>query len=263
MPATLAAAGIHAGYPGVDVLSGVDLILREGDAPLGLIGPSGVGKTTLIDVLHGRIKPTQGRVLFDGRDVARKRGPGVKEFRAAVRFVSQYSLTVTDPRETVSSRLKAASKIARRAGRTHHVAPGELLASTGLTPEFLDRRAMTLSGGERQRLALATALATRPKILVLDEPLTAIDPGARVQVARKLKETIERLGMGVLVASHDLELIARLCPEVAFLAGGEIVERGPLPQVLKKSSHPDVRDLAEYAPVGRTVSGKQDSPFWP
>lgn len=249
MPATLAAAGIHAGYPGVDVLKGVDLTLREGDAPLGLIGTSGVGKTTLIDVLHGRIKPAQGRVLFDGRDVARKRGPGVKEFRAAVRFVSQYSLTVTDPRETVASRLKAASKTARRAGRTHHVAPEELLASTGLTTDFLHRRAMTLSGGERQRLALATALATRPKILVLDEPLTAIDPGARVRVARQLKGTIEKLGMGVLVASHDLELIARLCPEVAFLAGGEIVERGPLPQVLKESSHPDVRDLAEYAPL--------------
>src|SRR5699024_12251259 len=124
MPETLAAAGIHAGYPGVDVLSGVDLILREGDAPLGLIGPSGVGKTTLIDVLHGRIKPTQGRVLFDGHDDARKRGPGVKELRAAVRFVYQNSLTVTYPRETVSTRTKAASKNARHAGRTHHDAPG-------------------------------------------------------------------------------------------------------------------------------------------
>src|SRR5690625_4816856 len=252
MPATLAAAEIHAGYPGVDERRAVDLPLPEGNAPLGLVGPAGVGKTTLIDVLHGRIKPTRGRVLFDGRDVARKRGPGVKEFRAAVRFVSQYSLTVTDPREAGSARLKAAGKFARRAGRTHRVAPEELLASTGLTSEFLHRRAMTLSGGERQRLALATALATRPKILVLDEPLTAIDPGARVQVARRLKETIERLGLGVLVASHDLELIARLCPEVAFLAGGEVVEHGPLPQILKASSHPDVRELAECSLVGRT-----------
>lgn len=246
MPATLAATGVHAGYPGVDVLSGVDLTLREGEPPLGLTGPSGVGKTTLIDVLHGHIKPSQGRVLFDGRDVARKRGAGVKEFRASVRFVSQYSLTVTDPRETVASRLKAAAKVARRAGRTHRVTPEELLASTGLAAEFLPRRAMTLSGGERQRLALATALATRPKILVLDEPLTAIDPGARAEVARTLKKTIEKLGMGVLVASHDLELVAQLCPEVAFLVGGEIVERGPLPQVLKESSHPDIRDLAEF-----------------
>lgn len=253
MPATLSASGIHAGYPGVDVLTGIDLTIREGDPPLGLVGASGAGKTTLIDVLHGTVKPVQGRVLFDGRDVARRRGAGVKEFRAAVRFVSQYSLTVTDPRETVASRLKVAAKVARKAGRTHRVSPEELLTSVGMAPEFLPRRAVTLSGGERQRLALATALATRPKILILDEPLTAIDPGARARVARSLADLINQLGMGVLIASHDLELVGRLCPEATVLVGGTLVERGPLSQVLADSSHPEVRDMAEYATIASVI----------
>lgn len=247
MPATLTASAVHAGYPGTDVLTGIDLTLREEEAPLGLIGPSGVGKTTLIDVLRGRIKPSQGRVLFDGRDVTRKRGAGVKDFRASVRFVSQYSLTITDPKETVASRLKEASKVARRAGRTHRVVSEELLDATGLPIDLLSRRSMTLSGGERQRLALATALGTRPKILVLDEPLTAVDPGARVRITHKLRALIDQLGMGVLVASHDLELINRLCPEVVFLADGQLVERGPLNTLLRKSTHPEVQDLAQYA----------------
>lgn len=247
MPATLTASGIHAGYPGVSVLTGVDLTIVEGAPPLGLVGPSGVGKTTLIDVLRGTLRPTQGHVHFNGRNIARKRGAGAKLFRADVRFVSQYSLSVSESRETVESRLGDAAKVARRAGRTHSASAEDLLAAAGLPGEFLPRRTITLSGGERQRVALATALATRPAILVLDEPLTAVDPHARASLARNLAAMIERLGMGALVASHDLELISRLCPEVAFLDGGTIVERGPLPELLAGSAHPAVRDLLEHS----------------
>lgn len=247
MPATLIAEGIHVSYSGGGVLSGIDLTIEEGQTPLGLIGPSGVGKTTLIEVLSGHLVPNRGRVTFDGHDVTRKRGARARDFRASVRFVSQYSLTVLDTRETVAARLKEAAKVARRAGRTHHTPAEDLLAAAGLGPDFLHRRAITLSGGERQRLALATALATRPKILILDEPLTAVDQGARARLARNLGNTIERLGIGALVASHDLALITMLCPEVVFLAGGTLVARGPLKEMLATSEHPAIRDLAEYA----------------
>jgi ABC-type glutathione transport system ATPase component len=97
-------------------------------------------------------------------------------------------------------------------------------------------------------VALASALATRPEILVLDEPLTAVDPGQRSEIAGRLRGIIEQLGTGVLVASHDLELVQRLCPEVAFLADGVIVARGPLNDVLANPAHEEVRDLAINAP---------------
>lgn len=247
MPATLSASGIHLAYPSVEVLSGIDLTIEEGQAPLGLVGPSGVGKTSLIEILAGVATPDQGRVTFDGHDVSRKRGARAKEFRASVRFVSQYSLTVVDSHETVGSRLREAVRVARKAGRTHRVPPVDLLAAAGLPGEFLRRRMITLSGGERQRVALATALATRPKILILDEPLTAVDQGARIRLARALRSTIAQLGIGALVASHDLRLINLLCPEVAFLNDGQLVERGELRQMFATSEHPAIQDLAKYA----------------
>lgn len=249
MVATLTASEVYAGFSGVPILRGVDLTLTPGQPPLGLVGPSGVGKTTLLNVLAGTHKPDQGRVLYEGHDVTRKRGRATKEFRAAVRFVSQDSMTIREPRETAGSRLKNASQIARKGGRSHNINPEELLQTVGLGTEFLGRRMMSLSGGERQRVALATALATRPKILVLDEPLTAVEPSARGTIARTVAATIEKLGMSVLIASHDLELISRLCPEIAFLSDGAIVERGSLSRVLTESENQHVRELAEYAPL--------------
>ncbi|GAA1292990.1 ABC transporter ATP-binding protein [Brachybacterium alimentarium] len=248
-PATmLTAASLHAGYPGEEVLTGVDLSISAGDAPLGLLGPSGAGKTTLIQVLSGELRPSSGQVTLDGRSVHKLRGKDRKSFRAAVRFVSQYAMTISDPRETADSRLQLAAKEARKGGRTHAVSPAEMLSGVGLGEHFLTRRMMTLSGGEKQRVALATALATRPEILVLDEPLTAVDPGMRGEISTALRGLIEQLGIGVLIASHDTELLQRMCPQVAFLGGGRILARGTLPEVLAHTEHDEIRDLAESAP---------------
>jgi len=248
MPATLIAAGLHAGYPGAEVLRDVHLSVREGTPPLGLVGASGAGKTTLLEALAGRLRPSRGRVTYRGRALGRMRGRGARDFRADVRFVTQDSLTVTDPRETVAGRLARAAKLARRAGRTHPLTPEHLLESAGLDPHLLPRRTATLSGGELQRLALAAALATRPRILLLDEPLTAVDPHARAAITRRLGATIAQLGMGALVASHDLTTISRLCPEIAVLDDGALVGRGPLTSLLDEGSHPALRDLAENVP---------------
>ena len=248
-PTALTATALHAGYPGEVVLEGVDLELRAGQGPLGLLGASGAGKTTLLATLAGEHRPSAGRVQWEGRDVAKLRGKDRRRFRAAVRFVSQYAMTITDPRETVDSRLQLAAKEARKGGRTHSVSPAEMLESVGLEERFLPRTMRTLSGGEIQRVALATALSTRPELLVLDEPLTAVDPNTRARLARSLGATIERLGIGALIASHDIELLQRLCPEIAVLGRGRILARGPLAEVLAEPEDEEIRELVTAHPV--------------
>ncbi len=243
---TLAASGVRAGYEDGPVLDGVDLAVTAGEPPIGLIGPSGVGKTTLIDVLHGTLRPSAGTATFDGQPVHRLRFSAAKVFTAGARFMSQDSMTVLDPRETVADRLALASKEARKGGRPHDIGPEAMLAVVGLAGGYLRRTMRTLSGGEQQRVALAVALATRPAILVLDEPLSAVDPGSRAEIAATLRRMIGELGIGTLVASQDLGLIGALCPDVAFMAEGRIVARGPLPEVLE-GDHPDIRDMAENA----------------
>ncbi|MGO1481074.1 MAG: ABC transporter ATP-binding protein [Brachybacterium sp.] len=251
MPAstTLTATSLHASYPGEEVLRGIDLTLSAGDPPLGLLGPSGAGKTTLLASLSGEHRPDSGQVTWNGRSVSKLRGRDRKTFRAAVRFVSQYAMTISDPRETVRSRLELAAKEARKGGRTHSVSPTEMLEAVGLADHFLPRAMRTLSGGETQRVALATALATRPEILVLDEPLTAVDPTTRGQIARTLAGTIQRLGIGALIASHDVELLQRLCPQIVFLGEGRLLARGTLPEVLARTEHEPIRELAEANPL--------------
>ena len=251
MPASssLTLSSLHAGYPGEEVLRGIDLTIDAGAAPLGLLGPSGSGKTTLLATLSGEHKPSSGRATWNGREVSKLRGKDRRQFRAAVRFVSQYAMNISDPRETVRSRLELAAKEARKGGRTHAVSPAELLESVGLEEHLMPRTMRTLSGGETQRVALATALATRPEILVLDEPPTAVDPNSRARIAATLAATIERLGIGTLIASHDIELLQKLCPQIAFLGEGRILAQGALGEVLSRTEHEQIRDLAEANPV--------------
>lgn len=246
---TLKATDIYVSYPGVAVLSGISLTITPGDAPVGIVGPSGVGKTTLIRALDGTISPMSGSVTFDGKPVAKAKFAQKKHNRAALRRMSQDSLTITNQQATVKSTLSQALKEARRGGRTHGTSIEELLNTVGMHNSYESRRMLTLSGGERQRVALAAAIATRPDVLLLDEPLTAVDPHTRGDIARTLKELISELKVGVLLASHDLELVSRLTSTVHFLADQTFVASGPLHEVLIKSNHEAVKDMAKAAPL--------------
>ncbi len=245
----LQAHDLWGGYPGNEVIRGIDLTITAGDAPLGIIGPSGVGKTTLARLLRGSMRPTRGQVTYEGRSVSRLPRKNKKDFTAAVRFQSQDSLTITDPRLTVAGNLKTAVKEARKAGRTHATSTAELLDAVALPEHFASRVMLTLSGGERQRVALATALATRPEILVLDEPFTAVDPQSRGDMARRIGALLEQLGTAAVIITHDLELVERMCPSVHFLADGQFVASGAIGEVLARGEHPAVREIAEAAPL--------------
>lgn len=246
----LAAYDLGVSYGGEPVLKGIDLELRAGSDPVGVVGPSGAGKTTLINALRGVITPNTGRIAFQGKALPGKFARKDKHrFTGSVRHVSQNGIFLRDPRLTVQSYLTTALKEARRAGRTHPTTVESLLNFVALNNSYAGRAIMTLSGGERQRVALAHALATRPDVLLLDEPLTAIDPGLRAEVLRRLGTLAADLGISVLVVSHDLEAVERLCGTVHVLADGQFVGSGPLREVLIKGSHPAIVDLREAAPL--------------
>lgn len=246
---TLKATDLYLTYGQEYIFDALSLELNSGGAPVGLIGPSGVGKTTLIQALAGNLKIPRGSVTFDGVPVARLRLKNKAAFKAKVRAVSQYSMTISDPRLTAQVRLKEAVKVARKGGRSHATPIEQMLAAVGLTGEHARRSMITLSGGERQRVALATALATRPEILLLDEPLTALDPHSRGELARHIAALVAELGIGLLVASHDLELVERLCPTVHAMVEGKIVATGSMHEVLDQPENPVLAELAAAAPL--------------
>lgn len=245
----LQARDLWASYGAAPVLRGIDLTLTAGEPPVGVIGPSGAGKTTLVGTLMGSVKPIRGTVTYFGRSTSRLGRGDKKKFTGAVRHVSQYGVPTTDPRLTASRYLEQAIKEARKAGRTHPTSVESLLEFVALEPHFATRTLITMSGGERQRLALARALATRPDLMLLDEPLTAIDPGLRSEVLRRLASLAADLGIAILLVSHDLESIERLCHTVHVLAEGEFVASGTLRDILANPNHPVVADLAEAAPL--------------
>jgi ABC-type glutathione transport system ATPase component len=245
--AQLLARGVWAGYGADPVLAGVDLDLAPGDA-VGLIGRSGVGKTTLVEILAGTAEPSRGFVTFDGRRVAKPSRRDRKTLRARVRVVHQNGHDAADPMLTVEKAVKHALDEARAAGRSTGMDVEAAILDVELPNRMLRRRVGTLSGGERQRLALALALATRPEVLLLDEPLTAIDQGTRHHIAGRLAERFAEDHIGVLVASHDVRLVEDLTRTVHVLADGKLVEHGPLAEVLANPQHPDTVDFVAALP---------------
>lgn len=244
----LVVTDLFAGYERSFVLQGVSLTVTPGDAPLGVVGESGAGKTTLLRAMQGVVKPDRGSVTWNGRAVHRV-GRDKKLFASSVRRVLQGDLTEPERARTVTKLVEEGLKDARKAGRTVNRSVEELLDVVALPRHVAQRQGYTLSGGERQRVILARAIAGRPDILLLDEPLTALDPAMRGDIATNIAEITQDLGTAVVLVSHDLELVARMTDEAIFLAGGKIVARGPVFATLASGEHPELRELAAAAPL--------------
>jgi ABC-type glutathione transport system ATPase component len=235
-------------------VDGATLELHRGEI-LGLVGRSGAGKSTLGRVLLGLEEPDAGEVAFEGRMLAACTAAEMRSFRRAVQAVFQDPRAALDPRQAIESIVAeplAVHGLARRGERRERAAA--LLREVGLPGDrgFLRRRPGELSGGERQRVAIARAIACRPRALVLDEPVSALDASVRGQVLNLLLDLHGRTGLTMLLIVHDVTLVARMCTRVAVMARGRIVEEGPPARVLPR---PADEATVELVAAARSLSG--------
>jgi peptide/nickel transport system ATP-binding protein len=221
----------------------VSLQLGEGQRT-GLIGSSGSGKTTLAKLLLGLDSPTSGQVIYRGTSLD---NADMRRFRSEVQVVFQDPRSSLDPRMSIAEIVREPLECLT-IEEDHGARVQEVLEMVGLGDDFSHRRPHQLSGGQRQRVAIARALAPRPRLLIADEPVSALDALVRDEILELLENLTTRLGLGLLLVSHDLAVIARLCSDVLVMHGGEIVERGSTRDVFGRPQHAHTEALLAAVP---------------
>jgi oligopeptide/dipeptide ABC transporter ATP-binding protein len=234
----------------VQALRGVSLDLFRGEC-LAVVGESGSGKTTLARAVLLLVRPTSGRVLFRGRDVLRMGSRELREFRRRAQMVFQDPFGSLNPRlragAMVEEVLKVHGKAQAPADRRDRAL--DLLRLVGLSERHAGRFPHELSGGQRQRLGIARALSVEPELLVLDEPVSALDLSVRAQVLNLLEDLRERLSLTTLLVAHDLAVVRRVADRVVLLYAGTVVESAPAEALFGDPVHPYTRGLLAAADV--------------
>ena len=238
--------------PVVQALDGVSFNLHAGRS-LGVVGESGSGKSTLARLVMALEPPDAGTVHFDGLDLHRLAPAALRQARAGLQMVFQDPYSSLDPRRTVLQTVSEPLALLRGAGRVAGAAQRrerarEALDAVGLGADDLDKYPHEFSGGQRQRIAIARALITRPRLIVADEPVSALDVSVQAQVLNLMQDLQERHGLSYLFISHDLAVVDRVCDEVIVLQHGRIVEQGPPQRLFTHPQHPYTQRLLAAVP---------------